>query len=181
MVSNIWSPPFHPASNGFAENAVKSFKAGLSKALKDRANDGVSFETLVNRYLFSYRNSVHVTTGVSPAELMFQRKLRTRLDLLISKNVNNYKEIERNVKGKREEIFREGDIVYCRDYRNPNKKKFVKCIIDDVLGQRLYLCKVVHENLIWKRHLDQIINASSSKPIVNEEFNQNNAILSRLS
>lgn len=30
------SPPFHPATNGAAENAVKSFKRGIQKALKDK-------------------------------------------------------------------------------------------------------------------------------------------------
>ena len=36
----------------------------------------------IARFLFSYRNLTHSTTGVSPAELMFGRQLRSRLDLL---------------------------------------------------------------------------------------------------
>ncbi|XP_060805921.1 uncharacterized protein K02A2.6-like [Amyelois transitella] len=149
------SPPFHPATNGFAENAVKTFKSALLKALKDKSNHNTSFETLMNRYLFHYRNSIHIVTGVSPSQLMFQRKLRTRLDLLSIPNVKAY-----DKGGKRKEAFKEGDIVYCRDYRNPNKKQFVKAMIDEVLGKRTYYCKVLNENLIWKRHLDQIINAT---------------------
>ncbi|XP_060806961.1 uncharacterized protein K02A2.6-like isoform X2 [Amyelois transitella] len=149
------SPPFHPATNGFAENAVKTFKFALLKALKDKSNHNTSFETLMNRYLFHYRNSIHIVTGVSPSQLMFQRKLRTRLDLLSIPNVKAY-----DKGGKRKEAFKEGDIVYCRDYRNPNKKQFVKAMIDEVLGKRTYYCKVLNENLIWKRHLDQIISAT---------------------
>ncbi|XP_060810140.1 uncharacterized protein K02A2.6-like isoform X1 [Amyelois transitella] len=149
------SPPFHPATNGFAENAVKTFKSALLKALKDKSNHNTSFETLMNRYLFHYRNSIHIVTGVSPSQLMFQRKLRTRLDLLSIPNVKAY-----DKGGKRKEAFKEGDIVYCRDYRNPNKKQFVKAMIDEVLGKRTYYCKVLNENLIWKRHLDQIISAT---------------------
>ena len=36
----------------------------------------------INRFLFNYRLTLHTTTGVSPAELMFGRRLRSRLDLL---------------------------------------------------------------------------------------------------
>lgn len=145
------SPPFHPATNGLAENAVKNFKSGLYKAIKDKRNMYTTFETLMNRYLFHYRNSIHCTTNKSPSELLFKRKLRTRLDLLAYKNVK-----ETVDKRKREEIFKRGDLVYCRDYRNPNKKQFVKCEIDETLGNRTYFCKVLNEDLMWKRHLDQM-------------------------
>lgn len=148
------SPPFHPATNGFAENAVKSFKNAMYKSLNDVRNRNVSFVTLMNRYLFHYRNSIHCITNISPSEAMFNRKLRSRLDLLSTKKDKK----QCNV-GKRDEKFKEGEYAYCRDYRNPNKKKFVKCVIDEVLGQRTYLCRVLEENLIWKRHLDQIISS----------------------
>ena len=36
----------------------------------------------IDRFLFNYRLTPHSTTGVSPAELMFGRRLRSRLDLL---------------------------------------------------------------------------------------------------
>lgn len=48
-------------------------------------------------------------------------------------------------------------IEYGADYRNPNKKRWVECIIDETLGNRLYFCKLVHEQIVWKRHLNQII------------------------
>ncbi|KAJ8950033.1 hypothetical protein NQ314_008039 [Rhamnusium bicolor] len=67
-------------------------------------------------------NSVHMTTGVTPSSLIFKHKIRTRLDFLaekddkVNRNVINYE-------GKRDEKFVEGDRVWCRDYRNPNKKE----------------------------------------------------------
>ena len=36
----------------------------------------------IARFLFAYRNTPHSTTGVSPAELLMGRKLRSPLDLL---------------------------------------------------------------------------------------------------
>ena len=39
-------------------------------------------ETCLARFLYHYRITPHVTTGVSPAELLMGRKLRSQLDLL---------------------------------------------------------------------------------------------------
>ncbi|KAJ8912466.1 hypothetical protein NQ315_014566 [Exocentrus adspersus] len=53
--------------------------------------------------------------------------------------------------------FKEKDIVFARDYRNPNRKDWKKAEIEEVLGDKTFLVKVVGENLIWRRHLDQLI------------------------
>ena len=39
-------------------------------------------DTCLSRFLFNYRTTAHTTTGVSPADLMMNRKLRSPLDLL---------------------------------------------------------------------------------------------------
>lgn len=75
-IQHLSSPPYHPQTNGIAENAVKNFKMGLTKALKDRNNKHVCFETLMLRYLFQYRNSVHSSTNVTPSSLVFKSKVR---------------------------------------------------------------------------------------------------------
>ena len=59
------SAPYHPASNGLAERAVQTFKRGLA-TLKEG-----TLQMRLSRFLFSYRNTPHGTTGVSPAKLMF--------------------------------------------------------------------------------------------------------------
>lgn len=128
----------------------------MIKALKDPTNQNTSFETLMNRYLFNYRNSIHMSTGVTPSSLVFKNKIKTRLDLL--------RPIENNVKRQkkgagRDETFVEGEVAYCRDYRNPNKKSWVRCEIDEIVGDRIYLCKLLNENIVWKRHLNQIIKS----------------------
>ena len=48
---------------------MKSFKSG-------------SMETKLARFLFTYRRLPHYTTGVSPAELLMNRKLRSRIDAI---------------------------------------------------------------------------------------------------
>ncbi|XP_008190241.1 uncharacterized protein K02A2.6-like [Acyrthosiphon pisum] len=150
------SPPFHPATNGAAENAVKSFKRGINKALKDKINKGVTVSTLINRYLFMYRNSPHWTTNECPAKLMFGRKLKTRLDFLRHSKIKTNTESYKN-KTIRNEVFKEGDVVYARDFSNPNKKNWEKAVIEEVLGNRNYIVRLEDKELVWRRHINHII------------------------
>ena len=68
--------PYHPSSNGLAERAVRIFKEGLKKRSTGSLSDRIA------RTLFEYRRTPHTTTGVSPAELMSGRQLRSRLSLV---------------------------------------------------------------------------------------------------
>ena len=81
-ITHKTSAPYHPSTNGLAENAMRSFKKGITRALKDGRNKTVSLSTLISRYLASYRNVPHSSTGETPAKLMFGRILRTGLDFL---------------------------------------------------------------------------------------------------
>lgn len=75
-VEHITSAPYHASSNGCAERAVQTFKSMMKKA-----GDG-SLSTKVSRVLFSYRIIPQSTTGLSPAEMLQGRKLRSALDLI---------------------------------------------------------------------------------------------------
>ncbi len=68
--------PYHPASHGLAERAMQTVKEGMRKMV------GGSLETRLSRLLFSYRLTPHTTTGISPAELVMGRRLRSQLDQL---------------------------------------------------------------------------------------------------
>ena len=75
-VKHIRTAPYHPASNGLAERAVQTFKSAVK-----RMTSG-TVETKVSRFLFKYRITPHSTTGISPAELIMGRPLRSHLALL---------------------------------------------------------------------------------------------------
>ena len=62
--------------NGLAERAVQSFKHSMSKL-----KDGSLLDKL-SRVLFYSHITPHSTTGQSPAELLQNRRLKSRLDLL---------------------------------------------------------------------------------------------------
>ncbi|XP_046744301.1 uncharacterized protein K02A2.6-like [Diprion similis] len=78
------SPPYRSKSNGLAENSVKLVKKALAKLdlQDDRAGIKRSIQHKLDHFLFSYRNTPHVTTGKSPTELFLKRKPRTPLSML---------------------------------------------------------------------------------------------------
>ena len=75
-ICQLTSAPYHPATNGLAERMVQMVKNGLK-----RVTTGTLSERLA-KVLFHYRVSPHSSTNVSPAELLFQRKLKSKLDLV---------------------------------------------------------------------------------------------------
>ena len=74
-IHHITTAVYKPSTNGLAERMVQTFK----KALRTSADP---VQLTIDRFLFNYRLTPHSTTGVSPSELMFGRRLRSRLDLL---------------------------------------------------------------------------------------------------
>ncbi|XP_048000242.1 uncharacterized protein K02A2.6-like [Leguminivora glycinivorella] len=70
--------PYHPSSNGAAENAVRTIKRVLKKAVIENEK----YVTALSRFLFMYRNTEHSTTKKEPAVALLGRRLRGRLDLL---------------------------------------------------------------------------------------------------
>lgn len=162
-ITHITSPPFHPSSNGAAENSVKTIKYALRKALAlDKSKDkGV----ILSRFLFDYRNAPHSTTGVSPAKLMFQRKLRTRFDCIlpnkpIQKNQLRVQQSQaKQIKyysGNRKAKFMLNEFVLVKDYRVMNRTNWVKGIVRKVIGKCTYLVEICDINKTWKRHANQI-------------------------
>ena len=75
-ISHVRSTPYHPASNGLAERAVRIVKEGLHKMKEGTLSDRSV------RFLIAYRNTPHSTTCASPSELMFGRRIYTRLYLI---------------------------------------------------------------------------------------------------
>ncbi|XP_026288932.1 uncharacterized protein LOC113213921 [Frankliniella occidentalis] len=67
-VRHVMSPPWHPASNGLAERAVRSVKELLRKFTEG------DFHARLARVLHSMRNRPSSANGVSPAEVMFSNR-----------------------------------------------------------------------------------------------------------
>jgi Integrase zinc binding domain/Integrase core domain len=70
-----YTTPLWPQANGEVERQNRS----LLKRLKIAQATGKDWRQELLIYLSVYRNTPHATTGVSPAELMFNRKIRDKL------------------------------------------------------------------------------------------------------
>ncbi|XP_043243059.1 uncharacterized protein K02A2.6-like [Amphibalanus amphitrite] len=71
--------PHHPSSNGLAERAVGTVK----NALRVCAAAGGGVDLSLSRALLAYRVTPHAATGRTPAEMLFGRNLRTRMNLMV--------------------------------------------------------------------------------------------------
>ncbi|GBP78452.1 Uncharacterized protein K02A2.6 [Eumeta japonica] len=113
------------------------------------ANEKGSLQDKIQKFLMTYRKTPNNATGLSPAEMMFKRLYRTRIDLV------KREDTERESKNENLEInkeFKTGDRVQIRMYDN-NKWKFGDII--NRCGKLHYEIEV--DGKIHHRHVDQII------------------------
>ena len=91
------SAAYKPSTNGQAER-IQILKSAMAQARLAKQDVNV----VIARNLLIYRNTPHATTGEAPSVLLMGRKLRTRLDLILTSlqehvNQKQYKVLERNV------------------------------------------------------------------------------------
>ena len=104
------------------------------------------------KFLLSYRSTPHTLTQVSPAELFLGRRVRTRFDIM-RPNLGNAIQKKSTPERSTVRLFQEGDKVWVKDYRK-STENWVDAIVVNQLGPVTYQVKV--DDLIWKRHVDQI-------------------------
>ena len=71
--------PEHPEGNGVAERFMGVLVKTVHAAVAEKKDPKLELE----KRLMQYRNTVHPSTGKAPSEMMFHRKIRTRLPALI--------------------------------------------------------------------------------------------------
>ena len=67
--------PLWPRANGEVERQNKS----LLKSMRAAQAEGKPWRQELQKYLLAYRSTPHAKTGVSPAELLYGRKIRTKM------------------------------------------------------------------------------------------------------
>ncbi len=151
-ISHLYSPPYHPSSNGLAERAVQSFKQSMKK-LK-----GGSLSDRVAHVLFHSHTTPTSTVGLTPAELLQNRRLRTRLDLLrpsIATRVVDKQAKQQhnaNLHSKNRE-FKEGEEVYVKNFHSG--PKWMPGHVTKLLGN-VSVEATLFDGRSVTRHLDHI-------------------------
>ncbi|XP_041979500.1 uncharacterized protein K02A2.6-like [Aricia agestis] len=148
-IRHTLTAPYHPASNGAAENAVRSVKRALKKAIVDNVDD----DTALSRFLFTYRNTTHSTTGREPAVALLGRRLRGRLDLLrpdTEELVRDRQVVSERRRDARSRTVVPGDAVLFRDYSRRNRK-WSEGVVLDRESPESYAVKA-NDGQVHKRH-----------------------------
>lgn len=135
---------YHPASNGQAERYVQTLKKKI-RAMADEPGDS---HTNLCRFLLQNRKVINSSTGRSPAEMMFKRNIRTKIDLLKVSQAPEPNEVLKNLRQ-----FTPGDGVQIRDYRGHQKWKFGSVV--SRIGVCHYLVSVNGGSTV-KCHVDQL-------------------------
>lgn len=179
-ITHLTSPAYHPASNGQAESYVKIIKRAL-KAILLSGSRISELNVKLNEFLFNYRNSIHSSTNKSPAEVLFGRKLRCRLDLLkhqpsassdtaLAETVKNNQSLQtKYYKGSRNIDFSVNDSVIVKAHQN-QKTFWTRGIIKKKMGKSAYLVYLLDFDRVVKRHKNQIyeLKGESEATVLND-------------
>ena len=151
-IRHIRSPLYHPASNRMVERVVLMFKDGLSRLKSGTLN------TRLSRFLLWYRITPHSSTGTTPAELMWGRRLQLQLDLLrpdfrrsTQKTVDRQK-LSHDAHAKPRGVAVQ-DTVYARNYgAGP---LWLPGLVMGVRGSAMFDIQM-SDKWVIRRHLDQL-------------------------
>ncbi|KAK3084719.1 hypothetical protein FSP39_017965 [Pinctada imbricata] len=155
------SSPYYPRSNGQAERCVQTVKNLLKKA-EDSGND-------VYIALLEYRNSPLDDIGLSPAQLLMNRQLRTKLPiakaLLRPSGIDNAKP-QLDKRQAKQKFYHDknvvmlpkvspGEIVRMRDTQNAT---WQKAKIEENLGNRSYILKS-DKGSLYRRNREHVLKS----------------------
>ena len=88
--------PLWPQANGEVERQNRS----ILKRVRIAYAEGRDWKSELDKFLIMYRNTPHTTTGVCPSQLLFGRKLRTKLPELFDYNVDDLEVRDRDAEHK---------------------------------------------------------------------------------
>ena len=152
--------PYHPASNGQVEQAVRVFKEGIKKMEEGTMQDKLS------RFLLKYRTTPHTTTGVTPTELLMKRKLRTKLDLIVPNTASLVRQKQEHQKQTHDHHAKHRDFeasepVFIKDFSSP--KSWQKGTVVQTTGPVSALVKLPDGRVV-QRHQDRMRKSHSQDP-----------------
>lgn len=149
---------YSPHMNGLAERMVETFKDSVQNFEGER-----DIQAKIDKFLLKYRITPHTVTGVSPAELMFSRNIRTVFDLLrpsttiADRVARSQEKMKRSHSRPRQLNLNNGDRVLVRNFAKGLKWSSGR--VQQKTGRVTYKCQMDdgaivmrHQNQLWKDH-----------------------------
>ena len=161
QIKHITTPKYHPRSNGPAERFVDTLKRAPKKA------SGTPTDKALQQFLQVYRITPNPNKplAVSPAEMIFARKIRSVFDKLLPKQNKLRKTTLAPKKGSTREKK-----IYFEKYQN-NTSCWERGIIKKRIGDMVYI--IEGPKYTHKRHQNQLqkrrLNDSNDVPQTKEE------------
>ena len=152
-IKHVRASPYYPRSNGRIERFHRYLKTNFQAVV----SEGKSWERELPKILMSYRSIPHPVTGKTPANMLFQREIRTELPSVepscdfneVEQNARSYQKQMKSYHDQKNHVkehqFAVGDIVYLA--RNSSHGKLdarfstIKCVIIKFQGRDT--CKIV--------------------------------------
>lgn len=155
-IQHIRVAPYHPRSNGEAERFVQTLKNTLGR--KQLEHHDLVYR--LNRFLLTYRNTAHSTTGIPPAQLLLGRRVRLPLDGLRQQPEDKVRESQEKqaYTKKLQRQYRPGDSVWFRDYRHSVQKWKAGMVVQHT-GPYSYVIEADFQ--LYTRHADQMLPRNS--------------------
>ncbi|KAL0821292.1 hypothetical protein ABMA28_005891 [Loxostege sticticalis] len=151
-IKHLYSPPYHPATNGQIERAIQTFKNKLRKM----ANSDMPWSEKLPKALYYLRTVPNSCTNKTPAEMLNGRKYKTAVSLLHPDNNESRADqlLETAALRPPNRAFNVYQPVLIRAY-GPGEK-WLKAIIDAVEGPSSYRVRT-EDGELHRRHADQIL------------------------
>ena len=151
-IRHAFAAPYHPSSNGQAERYVRIFKESL-KSLREG-----DVETKLCWFLFRCRITPQTTTGQSPSELLFNRRLRSALSQMrpdLQANVRQKQSINEDQRKLR--TFEVGNDVLVSNFGGGGDGRWISGTVAEVMGSTNFRVQL-RDGRIVHRHLDQMVH-----------------------
>lgn len=165
-IKHLFSPPYHPQSNGQVEREVDSVKRALLK----QELEGGSLEDKLLAFLMRYRSTPLASNGHSPAELFLGRSIRTDLHQLYPSSLTpspRQQEMEKGFHQKaKNRQFKVGDRVLIKDNRPNQQGKWRKGQIVRQMGRVCYEVQI--DGHLHTCHANQLRPDRSSSHSIDE-------------
>ncbi|XP_050509696.1 uncharacterized protein K02A2.6-like isoform X1 [Diabrotica virgifera virgifera] len=157
-ITILKSPPYHPQSNGCAERHVQTVKAALEKCSIQQSE--LTMEQQVVNFLFKYRNTPSASTGLSPNEIVFKVKPRTRIDLLKPRKEGKVM-FNKNVDYVKPDVFTTGEKVLVGKLGPYVQDKWVEGVIVRCVSATTYFVKV--DDKIMYKHVNNLRKLTNTR------------------